>query len=416
MIDLSKIEYRAVIYTKKGKQYNIKDFVQNLGWEENENEISVRTSFTIRNNKTSKGRLSSLIKPGYKICIFATDGKKDDEVARGEVVEWNPQTQNSGNNLKITVYDVLYDLQKSQDNKFYPKGTGTKTIVTGLFKEYKIPTKKYSGPNKSHGKLKYNGSYVSDIILDVLADAKKKGAGKYILRATKGYADVVKRGTNKDVYVFKTNNTKSVSKKISTADLVTRVKVIGKEDDKGKSKVEATLNGLTNYGIRQRIYTRGTDESLKDAKSAAQDILDDDGVLKKEITVQAPDVPWIRKGDYIYLTAGVSDSYYYVKGIRHDCESYSMTMDLKKIKTSKVKENKTESKKKYKEGDIVNFHGGTHYVSSYKGAKGYPAKAGKAKIYKGPNSEGNGKAHPWCLIHTDSKSNVYGWVDEGTFD
>lgn len=72
--------------------------------------------------------------------------------------------------------------------------------------------------------------------------------------------------------------------------------------------------------------------------------------------------------------------------------------------------------KTYKVGDIVNYHGGTHYYSSYPGAKGYPARAGKAKIYLDPNCKANGKAHPWCLIHVDSTSNVYGWVDEGTFD
>lgn len=76
----------------------------------------------------------------------------------------------------------------------------------------------------------------------------------------------------------------------------------------------------------------------------------------------------------------------------------------------------TESKpatKTYKVGDIVNFHGGTHYYSSYPGAKGYSARAGKAKI---TIANGSGKAHPWHLIHTDSGSNVYGWVDDGTFD
>ena len=70
-------------------------------------------------------------------------------------------------------------------------------------------------------------------------------------------------------------------------------------------------------------------------------------------------------------------------------------------------------KKSYGVGDIVNFHGGTHYYSSYPGAKGYSAGAGKAKI---TIANGSGKAHPWHLIHTDSGSNVYGWVDEGTFD
>ena len=72
--------------------------------------------------------------------------------------------------------------------------------------------------------------------------------------------------------------------------------------------------------------------------------------------------------------------------------------------------------KTYKVGDIVNFHGGKHYVSSYSSAKGYNARAGKAKITLGPDCKGNGKAHPWHLIHTNSSSNVYGWVDEGTFD
>lgn len=113
------------------------------------------------------------------------------------------------------------------------------------------------------------------------------------------------------------------------------------------------------------------------------------------------------------LMAGVSDNYYYVNGIRHDCETSSMTMELELAKTETVKENQTESKKEYKVGDIVNFHGGTHYVSSYSGSKGYNARAGKAKI---TIANGSGKAHPWHLIHTDSSSNVYGWVDDGTFD
>lgn len=103
------------------------------------------------------------------------------------------------------------------------------------------------------------------------------------------------RGSNEDVYVFKVDNTKSVSTSISTADLVTRVRVLGQADDDGKSSVEATLNGLTEYGIRQRIYVRGSDESLEDAKTAAQEILDNDGKITQELTLTAPDVPYIRK-------------------------------------------------------------------------------------------------------------------------
>lgn len=415
MIDLSKIKYRVVVTDESGEQYNIEEFIHGLGWEENKNEISVRSSFLARNDKTSKGKLSSLIKPGCLVGIFATDGNgHDDEVARGFVTDWNPQLQNSQDNLKCMNYDVLYSLQKSQDNRFYSSGTGTQAILTGLFHDFGIPMQEYKGPNAAHGKLKYNNSYVSDIVLDVLDDARKKGSGTYIMRSAKGYAEVVERGSNKEVYVFRTDNVKSVSTSMSTADLVTRVRVIGQENDDGKSSVEATLNGMTKYGIRQRIYLRGTDESLNDAKSAAQEIIDENGTIEKNITLQAPDVPFIRKGDLVYVIAGVSDDYYYVKGIRHDCESFSMTMELEKAEAKIVTaENTTETKKEYNVGDIVNFHGGTHYVSSYPGAKGYNAKPGKAKITK---KNGSGKTHPWHLIHTDSGSNVYGWVDDGTFN
>ena len=80
-----------------------------------------------------------------------------------------------------------------------------------------------------------------------------------------------------------------------------------------------------------------------------------------------------------------------------------------------VDTNTTSTTKTYKVGDIVNFNGGKHYTNSYSSAKGYNARAGKAKITLGPECKGNGKAHPWHLIHVDNTSNVYGWVDEGTF-
>ena len=84
-----------------------------------------------------------------------------------------------------------------------------------------------------------------------------------------------------------------------------------------------------------------------------------------------------------------------------------------KAKVEKQRAADPPAKKSYGVGDIVNFHGGTHFYSSYPGAKGYSARAGKAKI---TIANGSGKAHPWHLIHIDSGSNVYGWVDDGTFD
>lgn len=333
MVDVYKLKYKVAVVDDKGGRNNITDYIENLGWEENDKEISVHSSFTARNDKTSKGYLSSLIRPNCLIIIYADGGDgRYREVARGNIATWDNTRQNSAHDLKCTAYDSLYNLQKSQDNFFFPSGTGTKARIEKILNKWGMPLGKYDGPNKKHGKKKYQNKYLSDIILDILDDSTKKGSSKCIIRQEKGKTQIIKRGSNRDIYVFKGSNTKVTNHSISTADMVTRVKIIGKEKKGGKNKVIATLNGSTKYGVRQRIYTRGADESLADAKSAAKAILDDDGDVKDEITVQAQDVPYVRKGDLVYLKIGSIKGYYYVLGVRHDADTCSMSMDLEKKK------------------------------------------------------------------------------------
>lgn len=413
MIDISKIKYRLVVMTESKKQYNIKEFVEDLGWEENDGELATRISFTAKNEKTSAGLISSLAKPGCLVGVFATDGSIDEEVARGYVTNWKPLLSGSKDKVDITCYDELYNLEESQDLIYYSSGIGTKSAITQIFDNWQIPTEKYDGPDVTHGKLAYKTESLADVLLDILDDAKKKGGGDAFIRAAKGKVSVLQWGSNKTVYHFEVDNTKQVSHKMSTAGMITRVKVIGQEDDDGRSSVEAVVNGQTKFGIRQKIYVRGKDDSVSDAQSAAQDIINDKGQVDEEITVQSPDIPFVRKGDLVHITAGTLNDYYFVKGVRHDADSMSMTMDLKKAVAEPVVQNHQSAPKSYNVGDIVNFKGGTHYVSSYPGAKGYNAGAGKAKITK---KNGSGKAHPWHLIHVDSGSNVYGWVDDGTFE
>lgn len=413
MIDISKIKYRLVVMTESKKQYNIKEFVEDLGWEENDGELATRISFTAKNEKTSAGLISSLAKPGCLVGVFATDGSTDEEVARGYVTDWKPLLSGSKDKVDITCYDELYNLEESQDLIYYSSGIGTKSAITQIFDNWQIPTEKYDGPDVTHGKLAYKTESLADVLLDILDDAKKKGGGDAFIRAAKGKVSVLQWGSNKTVYHFEVDNTKQVSHKMSTAGMITRVKVIGQEDDDGRSSVEAVVNGQTKFGIRQKIYVRGKDDSVSDAQSAAQDIINDKGQVDEEITVQSPDIPFVRKGDLVHITAGTLNDYYFVKGVRHDADSMSMTMDLKKAVAEPVVQNHQSAPKSYNVGDIVNFKGGTHYVSSYPGSKGYSARAGKAKI---TIKNGSGKAHPWHLIHVDSGSNVYGWVDDGTFE
>lgn len=414
MIDISKIRYNVIVISENGDQYKINDLIQNLGWEENENEIAARFSFTARNDNTSKGYLSGVIKPGCPIGIFAfVDEDINAEVCSGYVETWNEIEQNSGRTLKCLGYDGLYKLQKSQDNLYFPSGTGTESAIKSVLDEWGIPLIQYDGPNAAHGKLAYNNKYLSDIILELLDDACKKGEKKCIVRFADGGITIIPRGSNATAYVFEVDNTAVFSASVSTADMVTRVKIVGKEKKDGSRSVEATLDGLTQFGVRQKIYTRGSDESLADANLAAQEILDNEGAIKREMTVQGPDVPFIHKGDLVYIISGMETGYYYVKSIQHDIDNRSMTMNIEKAEEKSIGEEENGVEKSYEVGDTVNFGGGKHYVSSYSDSRGYNARAGKAKITQ---KNGTGKSHPWHLIHTDKESNVYGWVDDGTFD
>ncbi len=411
MVDIYTVKYKVFFVDNKNVKYNITDFVHDLGWEENDREISMRLSFTARNDETAKGYLSTLIQPGCLVCVSAKDGNgKYKEVARGNVVDWGDTRKNSAHDLKCVCYDSLHNLQKSQDNFYFRSGIGTKSRIKQVLKKWKVPLGTYQGPDKKHGKEKYQNRYLSDILLSILDDAVKKGGKKCVIRMEKNKVSIVPRGSNKDIYVFKSSCTKESTSEKSMDNLVTRVKVIGTSNDDGKDSVCATLNGLIKYGIRQRIYTRGSDETTSQAKKAAQEILNENGTLEKKLTVQTLDIPYVRKGDMVFVKTGGVIGFYYVVGVQHNAQPLSMTMNLEPAEEVAVSKNKTKSSASYKVGDVVVFQGGKHYVSAV-GKRSSDARAGKAKITK---IKALAK-HPYFLIHTNSKSDVYGWVDEGMF-
>lgn len=413
MINTANIKYRLILITEDGKRHDITDFIENLGWEENERELAARISFTAKNDYWDHGSVSSLVKPGCLVVVLAEHGSVSEEVVRGTVTDWKPTASGSSDKLDITCYDELYQLQKSQDNIYFSAGITTRSAIDSLCSDWGIPVETYEGPDVTHDKLTFKTQSLANVLLDILEDAKKKGGGEAVIRARAGKMSVVRPGSNPDVYHFAADQVKTCSYKMSTSEMVTRVKVIGRQDDEGRSSVEATVNGLTQYGIRQKIYVREKDKSLEEAQTAAQEILNENGNVKEDMTIQAPDIPFIRKGDRVHLTLGTLDGYYVVKGIRHDADSVTMNLDLEKEKTEEIKENEVV-KQGYDIGDEVYFKGGIHYISSYRNAKGYRVGPGRARITK---KNGSGKAHPWHLVYINwSETHVYGWVDDGSFE
>lgn len=339
-------------------------------------------------------------------------------VAMGNIVECERKVSKSDDIFNVVAYDNLFNLQKSSDNVYFAAGKKTKSVLTAIFESWGITISKYTGPDVAHKKILFKNKRLGDIIREVLDEAKKKGGVAAIVRSTELKIQVVAKGSNTEIYHFSGDVSTQATHKTSIANLVTRVKIIssGKTDE--AAKVEATVNGKTQYGVFQTIITNSKSDTLDDAKKEANEILEEKGSPKITSKLIAPDIPCIRKGDKIHAKVGSLNGYYLVNSIQHNAKNGQMTMEIEEATASAAKDNSSNSTKKktYKVGDIVYFKGGAHYVSSWPGAKGYKATAGKAKITLGPDCAGNGKAHPWHLKHLDNKSNVEGWVNEGTFE
>lgn len=171
--------------------------------------------------------------------------------------------------------------------------------------------------------------------------------------------------------------------------------LIGNElEDLGANAIIITGSG---YFVGKNAYTQ-FDKLYKEFKKT--------GVGK----VYHPVYKGITTGIMVSLESTIDAE---VDAIRYTFEMIADTTPNTKENIGKYAVKSTSSKSKsstsFNVGDIVYFKGGTHYVSSYAGSKGYKAKAGKAKI-----TIKNNNAHPYHLIHVDSKSNVYGWVDAST--
>lgn len=76
-------------------------------------------------------------------------------------------------------------------------------------------------------------------------------------------------------------------------------------------------------------------------------------------------------------------------------------------------EQQPQKKEKKQKGDVVKFLGGSHYHTSQDSKPtGKPRTVGLATI----TLTAEGSKHPYHLIGNPGGSNVYGWVDEGSFE
>lgn len=189
--------------------------------------------------------------------------------------------------------------------------------------------------------------------------------------------------------------------------------------DEGK-----TITEKSNAAIEQKIGVfqeiNKPDETLTAAQieELAECILEEQGTPQRSLNLEAMGITNVISGIGVYIIIdelGLSRTFY-VDEDTHTFRDQHHTMSLKLnyandlTKKPKAKSGKPSSD--FKEGDVVQFNGGLHYVaSSATTPTGGNRSAGKAKL----TLIAQGAKHPYHLIGPPLGSNVYGWVDAGTF-
>lgn len=332
MIDTAMINYDLALITPQGQVLHLNDVLRSLTWEENDGELAVRLEAELQNQQLPGGAwLHQQLPLGGQIFLNADWGAGRQEVFRGTVFNWHYQTDPLGH-FTITAYDPLIYLAKSKDDRYYKAGTLARVIIEDIAKAWQIPLGTVEGPDTALAKQVFRGHTLADMIFDVLDQAKKRGAGKWIVRSKQGKIDVIRPGQNSPVHLFTADtNAESIEDRQDIEDLVTRVKIVGAEDSEGKAPVMAQLDGRTEFGTLQEVVYQRQFDTPAAAKSAAEDILKERGQPRRHRKVQAPDLPFIRKADKVKISAGTLIGYYIVSGVVHNATQRIMTLEVEDV-------------------------------------------------------------------------------------
>ncbi len=330
MIDIAKVKYDVAVLLPQGERLSLTNVAKGLSWSEQSGELAASVQFQILNQRLGDGWLHQKLPLGARTLLRADWGDGLQEIHQGIIFDWEYQNDSVGI-LNVKAYDILIYLLRSKDDRYYPSGTKARVIIEDIAKAWSIPIGQNDLPDMSLSKQIFRGDTLGAMLDKVLDQVHKRGGGKYVIRASGSKINILRQGQNKTVYRFEGDAVSRMVDQQDIEDLVTRVKIIGKENNAGRAPVVATLDGRTEFGILQDVIYREQYDTVAAAKAAAQEVLKERGAPRKRRTLTAPDLPFLRRGDKIFASVGTIEGHFAVVGVQHDADNRSMTMEVEAI-------------------------------------------------------------------------------------
>ena len=402
-------EGMSLIIIKGEQGYDVTQLVEQAKWKGRKGSSSRTLDVTLIDDDGYKHARSGIdVEQGHQ-CIFSYDGV---ELFRGIIMS---QTQTQAKKLQFTAYDNGIYLANNKDTFCYENKTASE-IFQDCCARFNLPVGEVAKCSYKIPELTKSKTTAFDAIADALSlDFDATGIRHYVA-SDKGKLNLLTRRENILQWVIEVDqNLTSYSYSRSIEDIKTRVKMVSKEGTTVAEKSNAELE--KRIGIFQEIDQ--PDESLTAAQvnDLIASIMEEKGTPQRTLSVEAVGIAEVISGIGVYIIIPELEisRTFYVDEDTHTFKDNEHTMSLKlNYANDLAKEEKgaEDSSEEHKVGDVVQFHGGYHYVSSVaSNPTGTKCAAGPAKI----TLIAKGAKHPWHLIHTDSSTRVYGWVDDGTF-
>ena len=396
----------------KGEQgYDVTQLVETIKWKGRKGSSARTLTATLIDDDGYKHARSGIdVEKGHQ-CLFNYNGK---ELFRGIIMT---QTQTNRKKLQFTAYDNGIYLANNKDTFTYENKTAS-DVFRDCCTRFGLPMGEVAKCSYKIPELTKSKTTAFDAIADALSlDFDATGIRHYVA-SDKGKLSLLTRRENIMQWVIEVGqNITTYSYTRSIEDIKTRVKMVSKEGTTVAEKKNAALE--EKIGVVQEIDQ--PDESLTTAQvnDLIASILEEKSTPERTLNVEAVGIAEVISGIGVYIIIpelGLSRTFY-VDEDTHTFKDNMHTMTLKlNYANDLAKEEKNSEQaaggKDYKVGDVVQFNGGYHYVSSTaSNPTGGKCAAGPAKI----TLIAKGAKHPWHLIHTDSSTRVYGWVDDGSF-
>lgn len=391
---------------KDGATYDMSELVGKVTWGGRKGSAARYVTVTLLDDDGWKHARSGIDVTRGNQCAFYWEGK---ELFRGILMQ---QKQSEKKTMSVKAYDNGIYLANNKDTFNYTNKKASEIFVD-ICNRFQLPYTTVADTGYVIPELPKPKTTALDAILDALSLTFKATGIRYYVMSSGGKLSLIRRRENLLQWVIETGvNLESYDYSVSIEKIKTRIKLLSKEDTVVAEAANAELEKL--IGVFQDIDKPDDNMEQANITDMVKAMLDEQSLPDKSLSINALGLPDVISGIGVFVTIkelGISKSFY----IDEDTHTFEGNHHMMKLKLNLATDTDKPLGKStvssgggdFKVGDVVQFLGGPHYIASTASSPTNSPKAGPAKI----TIIAKGAPHPYHVIHTDSQSTVYGWVD-----